>query len=323
MTIVPITLMIQSQTGVTWVTPAAGLIGTFDSGEIFSIDLDATSPAGIANYKYKNPPPDLPIQVTLDTINGALDGYLEASFISKADITWTTPSGTLGTYNEGQSFNKTFVASSTNGPPITYTIIEPPPWGLTLNPTTGKLSGTFLDYTQGPVEPPINIPVWTTPAGSLGTFNEFASVTLTLVATPTSPGTSVDTYSLNDGVLPWGLTLNPTNGKITGNPQDFTKQPNDPITPKPTWTTAAGSLGTVAENASFSKTLVATPASTYTLQDGSLPFGITLNPTTGAVAGTFLPVNTPSEFKSYPFTVRVFDSNKAFEDRAFSITGTS
>ena len=56
----------------------------------------------------------------------------------------------------------------------------------------------------------------------------------------------------------------------------------------PTWTTAAGSLGTFAAGASISETVVATSDSavTYAKTSGTFPGGVTLASSTGVISGT-------------------------------------
>ena len=56
----------------------------------------------------------------------------------------------------------------------------------------------------------------------------------------------------------------------------------------PTWTTAAGSLGTFAAGASISETVVATSDSavTYAKTSGTFPGGVTLASATGVISGT-------------------------------------
>ena len=56
----------------------------------------------------------------------------------------------------------------------------------------------------------------------------------------------------------------------------------------PNWSTAAGSLGSIASAGSFSSLLTATGDAplTYTVVSGALPSGITLNSSTGLLSGT-------------------------------------
>jgi len=49
-------------------------------------------------------------------------------------------------------------------------------------------------------------PIWTTPAGTLGTFPSGISTITQLIATPVAPATSV-TYTLLSAILPAGLSI--------------------------------------------------------------------------------------------------------------------
>ena len=90
----------------------------------------------------------------------------------------------------------------------------------------------------------------------------------------------------------------------------------------PTWTTASGSIGSVAQGGAFSETVVATSDSaiTYSVQSGALPTGITLNASTGVISGTESGSDTGETV--YSFTLRATDAEAQTADRAFSITVT-
>jgi hypothetical protein len=60
-------------------------------------------------------------------------------------------------------------------------------------------------------------PIWTTPAGSLGSYPYGYSISIILLAEPVSPATTVS-YTLLSGTLPNVLTLNSVTGYITGTP---------------------------------------------------------------------------------------------------------
>jgi alpha-tubulin suppressor-like RCC1 family protein len=87
----------------------------------------------------------------------------------------------------------------------------------------------------------------------------------------------------------------------------------------PTWSTGAGTLGTLYEVAPISTTLSATSDSaiTYSLYSGTLPTGSTLNSSTGFLSGT-APVDTGST--TYTFTIRASDAELQDTDRTFSLT---
>ena len=91
------------------------------------------------------------------------------------------------------------------------------------------------------------------------------------------------------------------------------------VSDAPAWTTAAGSLGTNAAGSSVSYTVAATNATSFALQSGSLPGGVSLNTSTGAITGTESGATAET---TYSFTIRATDAQGQTADRAFSITIT-
>jgi len=94
------------------------------------------------------------------------------------------------------------------------------------------------------------------------------------------------------------------------------------VSDAPTWSTAAGSLGSVAQGGSISFTVTATSDSavTYSIVSGALPTGGSLNSSTGAITGTESGSDTSET--TYNFTIRATDAEAQTADRAFSITVT-
>ena len=94
------------------------------------------------------------------------------------------------------------------------------------------------------------------------------------------------------------------------------------VSDAPTWSTAAGSLGSVAQGGSISFTVTATSDSavTYSIVSGALPTGGSLNSSTGAITGTDSGRDTAET--TYNFTIRATDAESQTADRAFSITVT-
>lgn len=94
------------------------------------------------------------------------------------------------------------------------------------------------------------------------------------------------------------------------------------VSDAPTWSTAAGSLGSVAQGESISFTVTATSDSTvsYSIVSGALPTGGSLNSSTGAITGTESGSDTSET--TYNFTIRATDAEAQTADRAFSITVT-
>ena len=85
----------------------------------------------------------------------------------------------------------------------------------------------------------------------------------------------------------------------------------------PSWTTAAGSLGTVANGGSISFTVAATDATSYAVTSGSMPGGASLNASTGAITGT---ESGSTATTTYNFTITATDAQGQTAARAFSIT---
>ena len=91
------------------------------------------------------------------------------------------------------------------------------------------------------------------------------------------------------------------------------------VSDAPAWTTSAGSLGTNAAGSSVSYTVAATGATSFAVQSGSLPGGVSLNTSTGVISGTESGATAET---TYNFTLRATDAEGQTADRAFSITIT-
>ena len=200
-------------------------------------------------------------------------------------------------------------------------------------------------------------PVWVTPAGNLGTIAESLFFNQPIVATDPDGGSIV--YSLIAGQLPTGIQVT-TNGVIEGVPtaQALVKgvpsevaenvtstfairatstdgQINDrtfslTVTGQdiPQFSTSAGSLGTFFDGDTVDITIEFDDqdpgdVATISVDIGTLPPGLSLNPLTGAITGYILPIsNLPddaqagfdaSEFDLYPFAFSTRSINKTYE----------
>lgn len=93
------------------------------------------------------------------------------------------------------------------------------------------------------------------------------------------------------------------------------------VSDAPTWSTAAGSLGSMAAGSTANFTIAATSDSavTYSIVSGALPGGLSLNSSTGAITGTESGATAET---TYNFTARATDAEAQTADRAFSITVT-
>ena len=91
------------------------------------------------------------------------------------------------------------------------------------------------------------------------------------------------------------------------------------VSDAPSWTTAAGSLGSNAAGSSVSYTVAATNATSFSKTSGTFPGGVSLNTTTGVISGTESGATSET---TYNFTIRATDAEGQTADRAFSITIT-
>jgi len=179
-------------------------------------------------------------------------------------------------------------------------------------------------------------PSWTTPAGSLGTFNEGSSVSVTVAATDEENNTI--TYS-SSGLPAW-LTLNSSTGVISGTAPgisqattySFTINASDGINTSVsrnfnitinstiTWNTASGNLATIYDisRSGFTYTLSTTALSntvSYSVTSGSLPTGLSLNSSTGVISGTASAVGSDT---TSTFTITASDESST-ASRSFNI----
>ncbi len=134
-------------------------------------------------------------------------------------------------------------------------------------------------------------------------------------------GSAGTTVTLTWGTLPAGLTLNATTGAITGTPSagsggtyaltltaDNDVEPNATldvavtINQEASIVGAATASGQVGTPFTYTPTVTGYPAPDVSLADGTLPAGLTLNGTTGAITGT------PSASGTFEITLQAENS---------------
>ncbi len=349
--------------------PASGtkLTGTAETAfsQTFTASGD-TSP-----YSYSISAGALPAGLTL-SISGVLSGTATASgtfsftitakdsstgtgspFTGTGSFTLTVGSptitltpATLPAPTIEAAYSETLSASGGTSP-YTYSISASAlPAGLTLNSTTGVLSGTATaagpftftvtakdtnsltaaqSYSFTIAAPTITLTPATLPAPTIE-----AAYSQTLSA---SGGLAPYRYSISTGALPAGLTLNSTTGVLSGTataagPFTFTVTAKDTNSltaaqsysftiAAPTITLTPASLPAPTVGVAYSETLNAsggTAPYTYSISAGVLPAGFTLNSTTGAIFGTATVGGT------FSFTVTAKDTNSFTGTQAYSIT---
>ena len=190
------------------------------------------------------------------------------------------------------------------------------PTGLTINPTTGLISGT-VDPTAGansPYTTTITVDdqtgntasetfTWTiTNTNRNPTLDPIADATITetdvfsLTAIATDPDLPADTITYSATGLPAGATINPTSGALTINPNET----NGP--------------------ASYAITITATDSGTPPLADSS-PFTLTINEVNTAPALALLPNRSVDEDSPITIAFPATDVDRPNNTLTYSATG--
>ncbi len=215
----------------------------------------------------------------------------------------------------------------------TVTTFDPPPvlffWGqffFNAPVTSGDtyavlLTGTAIGGAE-PISAPMTFSTTTISAATVGSPYDY---------TLSADGSPAPTYAVTSGALPAGLSLNPTTGAITGTPTAAGAYSFTVTATNANGSTSQAFSGTVQAVAptEFSTTTIApttvgspydytisangSPAPTYAVTSGSLPAGLSLNPTTGEITGT------PTTAGAYSFTVTATNAGGSTE-QAFSGT---
>jgi len=210
----------------------------------------------------------------------------------------------------------TFTVTATGFPAATFSETGALPTGVTLNPTTGVLSGTpgagtgktysiTITASNGVGSPASQSFTLTVDQAPAITSANSTTFTVSTLGTFTVTATGFPAPSLSEtGTLPTGVTFNPVTGVLSGTPapgtagtypimftasngvgtaatQNFTLTVGQP----PAITSANSTTFTVGTAGTFTVTATGFPAPTFS-ETGALPTGVTFNTTTGVLSGT-------------------------------------
>jgi len=250
----------------------------------------------------------------------------------------TLPAGTINT-----AYSQTIKAGGGVAPYAYVVTSGTLPTGLTLNSSTGVISGTsatdgtyrftvFSSDVQSNsgyqvysivISGPLPLSPASLPAGTINT-----AYSQTIKA---GGGAAPYTYAVTSGALPAGLTLNAATGVISGTPTtdstnsfkvtvtdsatdtgsaDYSLVISGPLPISPT-TLPAGTINTAYTQTISARGGVA--PYTYAVTSGALPPGWTLNASTGVISGA------PTTDSTYAFTITATDSASSTGSQGYSV----
>jgi len=243
----------------------------------------------------------------------------------------------------GATYNQT-LASTGGTSPLSWSISSGSlPAGLSIVASTGAITGTPTTSGTSSFTARVTDNVGATATKALSIVVN-AAVTITTASLPADTvnvaynqtltatgGTGAPTWSISSGTLPTGLSLSSSTGAITGTPtvsgtSNFTAMATDTVSATgtkalsivinatPSITTSSLPGGTVGT--AYNQTMIATGgtgALAWSLESGSLPAGLSLNSSTGAITGT------PTTAGTSNFTAKATDTLSASGTKALSI----
>lgn len=284
------------------------IVGNVGSNPIPSVKFASSTLPGIAVG---------PVSTGLPAVGGVMP------------ITFTIASGALP---DGLSLN-TATGAITGTIPVNAGNAS---YGFSLSVTDATGASDLKAFT-GTVDPGDSI--LTNHSVTLAPFSAGISYSMPLVITG---GTKPYSFSITSGFLPEGITINTGSGILSGKPTfealgtsyGFTVRVADTDGLSITKTYIGTVQSSSISNMSITTSTIPTPVAgqnfavglavsggsspyAFSVLSGSLPAGLTLNSSTGAISGT---VNMSARISSYLFVIRVADSNSLISDQTY--TGT-
>jgi len=325
----PAGLTLNPTTGVITGTPTAEATSTFT---IKVTDAKScTDVAALIITISAQPVCSLVATAAPSTCNAATNTYTVTGTVSATNTTGNQSlTIAVGSVN-------TVVTLTGNGP-VSYTLSGLNSDGLVktvsvLSSATacGSTSTTYTAPASCTVAPPKLIVVVSTPVCNSLTNNYTATGTVSLsnaVAsslTITDNGTSLTVITITAGQTTASFSISGGSNAashtviatLTGGTSASTTYTAPVACTVCTTNIATSTLPTGQVGAAYSRTLVTTGGTlpyTYTVSAGTLPAGLTLNPTTGIISGT------PTTAATSSFTVKVTDSKSCTDLAALSIT---
>ncbi len=283
----------SSASGATFTVSSAGTVNpTSAAGNAPATTLTATGKTAST------------VTVTATSVKDITKSASTAAIVVNPALTITTAAGPLTAAQISTAYSGATIAASGGTAPIAFAIASGSlPTGLTLNSSTGVLSGTptgstgtstfsvkATDSATTPVSvtsgtytiavSPVSL-VWIT-SGTLATGTVGTAYTQTLASTG---GTGAITYTLNSGTLPVGLAI--SGGAITGTPTAPTPMAGDVITIKATdsatptpFTSVSGSLTLIVNPVPLAITSASLPSGTV---NSAYSYQLTSTGGTGAI----------------------------------------
>ncbi len=296
------------------------VMATFDVADTSNCKDDSADTLNASEVLAKSSSKAVKAAATLNiTTTTLVDGYVGASYSQslaatggRTPYTWAKASGNLPA---GLSLKSTGVIKGTPTAAGSSTFV------VKVKDARKKTATKSLSIT---VKPSLKVSTTSLPSGIVGT-----AYSQSLAATG---GKMPYTWSITDGSLPDGLTLDAATGAIVGTPtvqgdSSFTVRAMDVNN-----TTATGSLflsvnpGLKINTTQIPDSFVGIPYSqalsasggktpyTWSITEGSLPAGLLLDAGAGAISGT------PNVTGSSSFTVQVKDGMSVTTSKTFSMT---